>query len=321
MRNSDIPLSSPEGNTETFPIGIIIPTYNRADVLLRCMEHLEAQSWKTFEVIVADDGSTDNTEQAIKRFLRTTKLNLRYIRQPNSGPARARNQAIALLRSPVCLMIGDDILATPNLVAEHLALHQGEPAVSLAGLGLTRWSEQGQTVTAFMRWLDASGMQFAYGDLFRGVSPNWRHFYTSNLSLKTSYLREHTFDEGFRGAAMEDLELGYRLEKRHGLRVAFLPEALAYHLHPTSVAQACRRMVTVGSAASRFDQLWPEHKKDYRYGKLKARLWKLCTDEYWALPILRAAASLSARWRCPNPLLALVFRLHYSRGYLKIAAG
>ena len=59
-----------------------------------------------------------------------------------------------------------------------------------------------------MHWLEKSPMQFAYEDLRAGIAADWRHFYTSNLSVKTELLRKFTFNENFPYAAMEDNEVG-----------------------------------------------------------------------------------------------------------------
>ncbi len=98
-----------------------------------------------------------------------------------------------------------------------------------------------------MRWLDESSTQFAYKELLSGSqTADWRHFYTSNLSVKAALLREFPFCERFPYAAMEDNELGYRITTRYGLTLKFIPEALAEHWHPTTFRQACERMVRCG---------------------------------------------------------------------------
>src|SRR5260370_37646128 len=94
-----------------YPLAVVIPTYNRAATLISCLEHLERQSWTDFEVVVVDDGSSDDTAQKLQEYLRRTTLELRTLRQPNSGPAPARNAAISVVRSPIVLMLGDDIFA------------------------------------------------------------------------------------------------------------------------------------------------------------------------------------------------------------------
>jgi len=305
----------PSSKNQPYSIGIVIPTYNRHEVLLLCLERLESQSWRDFEVVIVDDGSTDSTPGRIEEYQRRGTLSIRYIRQENSGPARARNAGIAILRAPVCLMIGDDILASPDLVLNHLQLHQRRPEAYVAGLGLTRWSNSGQTVTGFMRWLDASGLQFAYDDLLRGTPPDWKHFYTSNLSLKTQFLRENPFDETFSMAAAEDIELGYRMYQRHGLEVVLLQAARAEHLHPTSFRQACRRMFNVGISTKRFHELWPDSVEPARSSFLRRGARESILRHRWLLSMLTEAADTLTTFWCPNPLMTNVLKAHFGCGY------
>ncbi|WP_353073202.1 glycosyltransferase family A protein [Tunturiibacter gelidoferens] len=307
----------PFAKTHDYPIGVVIPTYNRIDTLLICLKHLEVQTWKDFEVIVVDDGSMDSTAQVMKEYQAQAPFPFRFLTQPNGGPARARNRAIRELNATACLLLGDDIFASPDLVRLHCEHHRSHPETNAAAVGLTRWSAEGQTVTPFMRWLDRDGAQFAYGDLLRGVSPSWEHFYTSNLSLKTDQLRRHPFDERFRWAAMEDIELGYRLAIEKELVMSFLPDAVAEHLHPTSFRQACRRMVGLGASAHLLGEIWPEHRiKSVSPIKLKLRS---LLQQAWVLARLTDAADLLTHICVPNPLMERVLSLHSTLGYQQAA--
>lgn len=307
-------ISSRISDAHVSPVSVVIPTYNRIGALLTCLAHLERQSWTDFNVIIVDDGSTDATPQLLERYVSHSPLHTQYARQPNSGPARARNLAISLVRSPLCLIIGDDIFAAPDFVATHLHFHERNPATRQAALGLTRWSDSGQVVTPFMQWLDDSGTQFSYGDLLRGVPPNWKHFYTSNLSVKTELLRQNPFNESFTGAAMEDIELGYRLERQHALEIAFLPQALAQHLHPTDFRKSSKRAFNVGLASQRFHQLWPALCSPPRSRIRRAFTAFLCWNR-WLLAPLTLVTDLLTRFWCPNPFIAPVLRLHAAIGY------
>jgi glycosyltransferase involved in cell wall biosynthesis len=292
-----------------FPAAIIIPTYNRADALSRCLQYLERQTFADFEVIVVDDGSTDGTEQQMRDYLGRSPLHLSYVRQSNAGPARARNVAVQMVRSPLCLIIGDDIFCAPEFAARHVQYHRNHPEQNRAALGLTRWSETGQTVTPFMRWMDASGTQFAYHDILSGTTPDWRFFYTSNLSVKTELLRKHPFSEEFPFANMEDMELGYRLEKEEGLRVDFVPEALAEHFHPIDFRGACTRAWRTGLSLQVFDRLWPDRPRS-KHGLLYRKLKDLlCRNSWLVRPLTGVTAWLLPLW-CPNPLIGLTLALH-----------
>jgi glycosyltransferase involved in cell wall biosynthesis len=312
-----IPIKTDLPTLTQYPIGVIIPTFNRPDALRVCLQHLEQQSWKDFEVVVVDDGSTDSTPQFLEEYQQTTPLNFRFLRQDNRGPACARNLAIAVLGAPICLMIGDDIFASPSFVFRHLELHRQRPEMHAASLGLTRWSDSGQRVTPFMRWLEECGVQFGYKELLQGARPTWRHFYTSNLSLKTQVLRENPFNELFTKAAAEDIELGYRLDRQSCLEIIFIKDAVADHLHPTSFRQACKRNIAVGSSVRLFHEIWPEASPPSRNWRsqfnrvLKQAILKT-PFILWSLTMLAELATMV--W-CPNPIMRGVLECYFALGY------
>src|SRR3954471_18639687 len=111
-------------------ISVVLPTFNRRARLERVLAGLERQSVdpSCFEVVVVDDGSTDDTEawlgrQAQRRFAVNAK------RQANAGPAKARNTGIAAAQGEFVLFLDDDVEPTPDLVAEHLRCHDAEANV------------------------------------------------------------------------------------------------------------------------------------------------------------------------------------------------
>src|SRR5689334_10888013 len=86
---------------------VIIPTFNRASTLRKCLAALARQTCGAdlYEVIVADDGSTDDTRAVAE------EAGVRCLHQPNSGANAARNRAIAESRGEILLFINDDIIA------------------------------------------------------------------------------------------------------------------------------------------------------------------------------------------------------------------
>jgi glycosyltransferase involved in cell wall biosynthesis len=297
------------------PIGIVIPTHNRSAALMECLAHLERQTFNDFEVVVVDDGSSDDTLAQMEAYQIRTPLTMRYLRQENSGPAKARNAAISRTESPICLMLGDDIFASPTLVEQHLHVHQEDPDIRVAALGRTRWSTSGQKVTAFMRWLDEGNVQFSYPLLLAGAKPDWPHFYTSNLSVKTELLRRFAFNEVFPYAAMEDMELAYRVKKSVGLEVKFLADALADHLHPTTFRGACARMIRAGYSMGLFYDLWPEQRPPQWRGRRQAILEALARHPR-LLKLLTAALDPIADELCPQPFVLYLLFSHFEVGLL-----
>lgn len=93
---------------------IITPTYNRASFLQRAYESVANQTFRNFEWIVVNDGSTDNTEELVQQLSRTSPFPIRYFYQKNSGLHIARNSGISLARGSLCVFLDDDDLLLPH---------------------------------------------------------------------------------------------------------------------------------------------------------------------------------------------------------------
>jgi GT2 family glycosyltransferase len=161
----------------------------------------------------------------------------------------------------IVVLLGDDTIPDARFLEEHLAGHERAPEDHCAIVGYIPWSAE-QPVSYFMEYIvGEGGQQFAYkalGSLDKSNLPfGW--FVSSNISLKRKFLVENDgfFDEDFQYAAYEDLELGYRLQKR-GLRLTYRQEAVAYHLHPTTFEGFCERQQRAGRMAVVFARKHPE---------------------------------------------------------------
>ncbi|MFZ0815184.1 MAG: glycosyltransferase, partial [Candidatus Sulfotelmatobacter sp.] len=178
---------------------------------------------------------------------------IRYFRQQNKGPAAARNVGIREASSELILFTDDDIIPRPTLVAEHLEWHKQHPEKEVAVLGNVDW-DPNVGPTPFMEWYGSDGALFAYGHFHGKTDLDYIDFYTCNLSLKVQFLRNHgTFDEDFKIAAYEDIELAYRLRKV-GMRLMYNPKAKAYHSQYISFDDACGRARKAMSAREIFKQ-------------------------------------------------------------------
>ncbi len=232
---------------DALQISVIVPTRNRLSALTQCLAALDAQSLPRhqWEVIVVDDGSTDGTVKYLTAGAASGRWRATTLSQ--GGPARARNAGIREARGRVIVFIGDDIYPTSTFLERHLAAHDvahdtaGSDATAV--LGRTEWA-QTLHVTPLMRY-EGLG-QFDYHEIDTGAADAtdlpFRFFYTSNVSICRSFLERHglLFDEDFRHAMGEDGEFAFRAS-RHGLRLRYEPDALAYHDHPTTFTAARAR--------------------------------------------------------------------------------
>lgn len=98
-------------------VSVIIPTYNSARFLPDAIDSVLAQTFRGFEILVVDDGSTDNTEAVMQRYGSAT----RYIRQPNSGVAVARNHGIDESRGRYVAFLDADDVWHPKKLERQLA--------------------------------------------------------------------------------------------------------------------------------------------------------------------------------------------------------
>jgi len=267
-------------------LSVMLPTCNRADVLMRTLSALEQQTAdkRCHEIIVVDDGSGDATPDVLRQF--ADKTGSRFccaLLKQNGGPAKARNVGLSLARGKIVLIIGDDIEPTMTMVEQHLQFHQKRPDEREALLGHVSFPEE-LPPTPFMRWLEQGGRRyfFNYADLKAGQEAEPMFFYTCNVSVKNSLLKKSGwFDESFPHASHEDLELGCRLAEQ-GMRLFYDPAVAGWHWHPLTVQGIVRRIYLMGFSAKIF---WSKTRQQDNLGRQAVRrmLAQFCATSWGVL--------------------------------------
>lgn len=315
-------------------ISVIVPSHNRRDLLARALDAYEGQAGEgfRFEVVVVDDGSSDGTIDLLAER-RPSGYALRFDHQENSGPARARNRALEMAAGSLIVFAGDDIVPCHGFLANHWQAHRERPERDVAVIGRTRWPDDLAT-TSTMRHVDGPGaQQFSFHYFVDGAEYDFRHFYTSNLSVKRALLDQEPgyFSTDFRRAAFEDVELSYRLSL-HGLRIYYRAAAGAHHYHPYEARGFFRRQRACGEMASvlyqkcpvlerwlgireldaeRIQALYLPAAEWNRIASLAARLEEM---EERALRVLTPFEHLSETPPGVDGLLASLFRYAYLKG-------
>ncbi|TAM75207.1 glycosyltransferase family 2 protein [bacterium] len=213
-----------------------LSTYNRAHLLGRVLEALFAQDYdpQRYEIVLINDGSSDGTHDLIERLRPQAPCRFDVVHQENVGLAKGRNIGIARATGEIILFIDDDILSTPVLVREHMAMHAEHPRAIVRGavLNVESFDELPPPI-----WT------------IKNYSGNY--FWTSNVSLPRALLDEvGLFNESFSEYGWEDLEIGLRL--RHaGVPSLFNPRAVVYHHKPRPTAHDIAGMVRQARAQAR----------------------------------------------------------------------
>jgi GT2 family glycosyltransferase len=227
-------------------VTVVIPTFNSRETLSLCLLSLKHQRLApddSLQVVVVDDGSTDDTQIDVDQLGHELELTYHFApRGPRSGRSRARNIGIELATGDLIIMIDPDHVFPPDLIAEHVRYHKHSEALVVVGprgkLGAGHvdiaefrrgfsWAALPQIsggLTEDSRWSILSELSHNLNN----VATRWGMAYTCNASVR----REHLigvggFDEGFTGWGLEDTELAYRLRQR-GLAFAFNPAAIVY---------------------------------------------------------------------------------------------
>jgi glycosyltransferase involved in cell wall biosynthesis len=205
---------------------IVIPTYNRSEKLINCLAALDRQGLLpgSFEVLVVNDGSKDDTLERLKSF-HPAHYYLQVITQRNSGPSAARNAGVRLASAPIVLFTDDDCQPDPDWV-EQLAstLSAADPAVAGCG-GLAKRIQD----NLIARYIDRIGVLCPQVDRGRVL-----YLITCNVAFRRpALLAVDGFCEDFVLAGGEDPDLCVRIAFL-GYTFIVQPAAIVKHDHPAT---------------------------------------------------------------------------------------
>lgn len=195
-------------------LSVVIATRDRSEFLARTIESLAKQvDAPPFEVLVVDNGSSDDTAALIER-LRTEALpfELAYAFVPEPNRGKARNAGINAAQGEIVVFVDDDVWLPERFLAAHAAAHNGDIAcVNGPILNVPSYDERPKPIAK------------NYSGAF---------LCTCNASVSREVLLAvGSFDERFNLYGWEDTELGLRL-RRHGARRTFAWDAHLYHIKP-----------------------------------------------------------------------------------------
>ncbi|GAB4336449.1 MAG: glycosyltransferase [Desulfobulbaceae bacterium] len=142
-------------------ISVIIPTYNREEFLAGAIRSVLEQTHPCDELLIVDDGSTDNTKHLVEKTSREakTKIPIRYLYQGNRGAAAARNLGIENARGElICFLDSDDRFVPEKLAIQKAALDASDCLISHTG---EKWYRRGNHLNRKRKHLPPDGSIFS----------------------------------------------------------------------------------------------------------------------------------------------------------------
>ena len=132
-------------------LSIVIPAYNSATFLPHALASVFAQDFSDYEIIVVDDGSTDETQTVLQSYA----ARIRYVLQENAGSASARNRGIQMARGKYIVLLDADDLLLPGKLREQVAILEKRPSLGLIHSGWQIIDEQGTVIKEMEPWHDS----------------------------------------------------------------------------------------------------------------------------------------------------------------------
>ena len=205
-------------------VSIIIPVYNGAQYIAEALESIFQQDSASYEVIVVDDGSTDNTREVLKPYVNR----IHYVYQENAGPPAARNEGIRLAQGEFIGFLDADDFFLPGSLAEQEAVFERSPEAGAVLSGRRIVKQDGSPISDIEPWkwrkrIDLKALLLSLP------------IYLGSLIVRRAWIESlHGFDPHLRQA--EDPDFFWRLALA-GCRFAWLPKVtVAYRLHETNTS-------------------------------------------------------------------------------------
>ena len=202
---------------------VIIPTYNRAELLDDCLSSIVSQDYNDYEIVLVDDGSTDGTSEVVDKF----GEKVRYIRQNNTGVPGALNRGVREARGELIRFLASDDRLCPGALAKEATFMDANPEVGLLYSQAWQIDETGAIT-------DLRKPEFADDSYVRSGLDEirdllfWDHITCSTVVVRKSCFDEAgLFDETLRPFG-EDWDMWMRIAKKHS--VAYLAQPMASYL-------------------------------------------------------------------------------------------
>jgi glycosyltransferase involved in cell wall biosynthesis len=275
---------------------VVVPTYERREVVMEVVAEFERQQYRDFEVIVVVDGSADGSAAALRGL--AVGFPLTVVEQANLGAAQARNAGVEAAAGEILLTLDDDMIPAPEMLSEHDRSHRAGADVVLGDIPLDPGSPPNLLSWGVGEWarqrrerLVAPGAEIRLDDMLTGQLSISRAAYEAVGGFDSSFTREGLFGG-------EDIDFGYRLRKA-GYEIAFNPVAISRQRYDVLPGAYLRRACESGRSDRELVDKHPEL-AELLHG---APRFKTRRSRWLLAPFVAAPAVLSAPLRAAAVLV------------------
>lgn len=288
-------------------VSVVIPTYNGARYIREAVNSALAQKYQPLEVIVVDDGSTDNTADVLKPVIDR----IRYIKKANGGPASARNAGIKEAKGEfIAFLDGDDVWESHKLTWQMPAFEDANVGLVYADASVI--DVDGKLLENNSHLVKSEGLVFE--NLFR------KNFIpTSTVVVRKSCIEEAGyFDEDRELVSVEDYDLWLKIAARHPIR--YIDMILTkYRRHPHNISTDLARSYfgekkVLENALKTFGDQFPLIRKEWK--RRLGFLWYELTCDYFY-----RGDYANAKKYCVESFQNDPWNLHNFRYYLLLLLG
>lgn len=211
-------------------VTVLVPAYNAVAYLAQALDSALAQRFTDFEVMVVDDGSTDDTGAIADRYAAAHPDRIRVIHQPNAGLPAARNAAIAAARGELFALLDSDDMWKPGHLQLAVAAFDANPQLGLVHANIERIDAHGHWImTCGPRWRNRR-------DPYAAIALRLEHVSCPTVVFHRRCIEAvGAFDLQFTGLGCEDRDLWLRIAERFQIRYLDVVTA-SYRLHGNNMS-------------------------------------------------------------------------------------
>ncbi len=219
-------------------VSVIIPTYNCAKYLSQAIESVLSQTYDDFEIVIVDDGSTDDTRSLVEGYTNKHPSKISYIYQENRGLACARNTAIRNSRGQYIALLDADDMFLPMRLERGMRTFENNPKIGLVHANLSRMSEDGNVFSTPKR-----DSRLLTGRIFENIFLRCADISIPTILVKKEcFNRVGLFDEHLTRLGCEDREMWLRVAWEY--EVQYLDEVLGlYRVRKDSMSRNREKMM------------------------------------------------------------------------------